>query len=144
MLETSKSFRLSAIMWLPKRTSRPKSFVILSPSSHSNELLSSTGSGQCGTIKAFSFALDPFKNCVSLQEWHTKLLWCPINLWCITIAKKLFFVIIFIYYFQFKTERILKIFHFWGSYRFPLDLKLHLIKTSMSFRGLGNAYTSKM
>ena len=48
------------------------------------------------------------------------------------IAKDLFFVIIFIYYFQFETERILKMFHFWGSYRFPLDLMLHLVKTSMT------------
>ena len=34
---------------------------------------------------------------------------------------------IFIYFFQYETGRILKIFHFWGSYKFPLDLKLQLI-----------------
>ena len=36
-------------------------------------------------------------------------------------------ILIFIYFFQYETVRILKIFHFWGSYKFPLDLKLHLI-----------------
>ena len=47
------------------------------------------------------------------------------------IAKKLSLVIIFIYYFQYVTVRILKIFHFWGSYKFPIHLKLHLVKSSM-------------
>ena len=37
-------------------------------------------------------------------------------------SKKIFLWILF-HYFQFKTERILNIFHFWGSYRFPLDPK---------------------
>ena len=36
--------------------------------------------------------------------------------------KKSFIVMIFIYYFQYVTESILKIFHFWGSYKFPFDL----------------------
>ena len=47
------------------------------------------------------------------------------------ISKNLFFIIIFIYFFQYVTGRILKFFHFWGSYKFPLDLKLHLVQISM-------------
>ena len=34
---------------------------------------------------------------------------------------------IFFFFFQYETGRILKKFHFWGSYKFSLDLRLHLI-----------------
>ena len=38
----------------------------------------------------------------------------------------------FFYYFQFFfIGRILNIFHFWGSYKFSLHLRLHLVKTSL-------------
>ena len=43
------------------------------------------------------------------------------------IAKRLFFSKILFYFFQYGTGRILKFFQFWGSYKFPLDLQLHLI-----------------
>ena len=42
-------------------------------------------------------------------------------------SQKIIFSKILFYFFQYGTGRILKNFHFWGSYKFPLDLKLHLI-----------------
>ena len=48
------------------------------------------------------------------------------------ISKHLFLIINIIYSFQYVTGRILKKNHFWGSYKFPLDLKLDLVYISMS------------
>ena len=42
-------------------------------------------------------------------------------------SQKIIFSKTLFYFFQYGKGRILKIFHFWASYKFPLDLKLHLI-----------------